>query len=188
MTKFADRLYADLTREHGPAQAAASPPAAPRRHLASRRVLLGAGAGALAAAATAVALAAGGSTPAYALTTHPNGTVTIAVYRASGIAQVNAKLSQVGDNVVVVPVQPGCPAIGSLPPPAVAPDGPMTVWATGSSDGSITVNGQGIPDGDIMVVGVETTTQGTKMAGQLTSPPPPSCVSLPASSGSGNGS
>jgi hypothetical protein len=188
MTKFADQLYADLIREHGSALAVTSPPAQSRRHLQSRRVLLATGAGSLAAAATAAALMAGGATPAYALTTNPDGTVTLAVYRASGIAQANAKLRQLGDNVVVVPVQPGCPVLGSLPPPAVPPNGPMTVWATGSRDGSITVNAQGVPDGDIMVVGAETTAQGTVMASQLTSPPPPSCVSLPASPSNGPGS
>jgi hypothetical protein len=180
MTRFADQLYADLIREHGSALPVTSPPAAPRRRRPSRRVLLSTGAVSLAAAATAAALMAGGATPAYALTTHPDGTVTIAVYRASGIAQANAKLSQLGDNVVVVPVQPGCPVLGSLPPPAVPPTGPMTVWATGTSDSSITVNGQGVPDGDIIVVGAETTAQGTEMASQLTSPPPPTCVSMPA--------
>ena len=180
MTKFADQLYADLIREHGSALPVTSPPAASRRRLASRRVLLGAGAGILAAAGTAAALTAGGAGPGYALTTKPDGTVTLAVYRASGIAQANAKLRQLGDNVVVVPVQPGCPVLGSLPPPAVPPNGPWTVWATGSSDGSITVNAQGIPDGDILVVAAQTKPQGTVMASQLTAPPPPSCVSLPA--------
>jgi hypothetical protein len=180
MTKFADQLYVDLIREHGSALPVTGAPAASRRHLASRRVLLATGAGGVAAAATAAALMAGGTTPAYALNTNPDGTVTLAVYRASGIPQANAKLRQLGDNVVVVPVQPGCPVLGSLPPPAVPPNGPMTVWATGSSDGSITVNAQGVPDGDIIVVGAETTAQRTEMASQLTSPPPPACVSMPA--------
>jgi hypothetical protein len=135
------------------------------------------------AALTAAALAPSGSaTPAYALTTHPDGTVTLAVYRASGISQADAKLRQLGDDVVVVPVAPGCPELGSLSPPDVAPNVPMTVYATKSGDGSITVNAQGVPDGDIMVVGVQTTARDTQMSAQLTSPPPPSCVTLPAGS------
>ncbi|MGH3225680.1 MAG: hypothetical protein ACRDPY_44545 [Streptosporangiaceae bacterium] len=91
----------------------------------------------------------------------------------------------------MVPVEPGCPSINSLPAPAVPQTGEITVWARGS-DGSITVNAAGVPDGNIMVVGVQTTAHGTSMAGQLTSPPAPSCVSLPAppagGSGSGSGS
>ena len=39
------------------------------------------------------------------MTAHPNGTVTLAVYKDSGIAGANAKLRQLGDGqVVVVPV------------------------------------------------------------------------------------
>jgi hypothetical protein len=191
MTKFADQLYADLMREHGPALAATKPPAASRRHIASRRMLLAGGAGGLAVAATAGAMAAtaGGGTPAYALTANRDGTVTLAVYQTSGIAQANAKLRQLGDNVVVVPVRSGCPAIGSLPAPAVPQKGRITVQTGVSRGGSITVNAQGIPAGDILVVGVETTAHGGDMASEgaamLTSPPAPSCVSLPAPPGNG---
>jgi hypothetical protein len=194
MTKFADQLYADLMREHGPALAATKPPAASPRHIASRRMLLASGVGGLAVAATAGALvaaagggtpAAGGGTPAYALTTNPDGTINLAVYQASGIAQANTKLHQLGDNVVVVPVRSGCPAIGSLPAPAVRPKGQISVGGTVSHDGSITVNAHGVPDGDILVVGVETTAHGRGTAARLTSPPAPRCVSLPSRPGNG---
>ena len=119
--------------------------------------------------------------------------MTLDVYRESGIAGINTELHQLGDGqVFVVPVEPGCPSIDSLPAPQVPQTGEITVWAHGS-DGSITVNAAGVPGGDIMVVGVQTTAQGTAMAGQLTSPPAPSCVSLPTpppndGSGSGSGS
>ena len=191
MTKFADQLYADLMREHGPALAATKQPAASQRHIASRRVLLASGVGGLAVAATAGALAvtAGGGTPAYALTANSDGTVTLAVYQAPGIAQANAKLRQLGDNVVVVPVRPGCPSLGSLQAPAVPPNGQINVVGTVSRDGSITVNAHGVPAGDILVVGVETTAQGTELEGatasRLTSPPAPSCVSMPSPLGNG---
>jgi hypothetical protein len=193
MTKFADQLYADLMREHGPVLAAARPPAASQRHIASRRVLLATGAGglAVATAAGALAVAAGGGTPAasggapsYALTTNHDGTVTLAVYRTPGIAQANAKLHQLGDNVVVVPVRPGCPAIGSLPAPAVPQNGGISVQSGGPGGGSVTVNAKGIPAGDILVVGVETSVHGreatSEEAARLTSPPAPACVSLPS--------
>ena len=63
---------------------------------------------------------AGGKTPAYAVTSNPNGTVTLAVYKKSGIAGANAKLHELGDSqVYVVPVEAGCPSISSLPAPAV---------------------------------------------------------------------
>lgn len=121
MTKFSDELFDDLMREHGPALAGMTVPAAPKRHPAVRPALVTVGAGGLAAAAAAGALVAGGGTPAYAVSAHSDGTVTLAVYQKSGIAGANAKLHQVGGGrVVVVPVQAGCPSLSSLP----GPEGP----------------------------------------------------------------
>lgn len=152
MTRFADQLFDDLMREHGQALARTAVTAAPKRYLTARPVLLTAGAGGVAVAAAVGALVAGGGTPAYAVTTHPDGTVTLAVYQASGIAGANSQLHQFGDRVVVVPVRPGCPGISSLPDPAV-PAQQISVQASGSGDGSVTVDAHGIPAGDILVLG-----------------------------------
>ncbi|MBO0802760.1 MAG: hypothetical protein J2P25_06755 [Nocardiopsaceae bacterium] len=202
MTKFEDQLYDDLMREHGPALASIRVPEASRRHVAPRRVLVAVGAGGVAVAATVGVLASGsgtgGGSPAYALTANPNGTIDLAVYQASGIAQANKKLRQLGDDdVVVVPVRPGCPGINSLRPPAVPPKGRISVQGSESADGSITVNAGGVPRGDILVVAVETFRHGKDRAStgasRLTSPPAPSCVSplprppAPGSSGHGAG-
>jgi hypothetical protein len=185
MTKFADQLLGDLMREHGPALAQARPPAARPRHAVTGRKLLVAGAGGVAvAAAAAGVLMAGGGTPAYAVTTHADGTVTLAVTKLSGISGANGALHKLGDRVVVVPVEPGCPSLGSLRPPNVPLAGHPYVETTVGIGGSVTVNAKGIPAGDILVVGVETTTTGTTHGsmggGRLTSPPAPSCISLPA--------
>lgn len=176
MTKFEDQLYNDLMRQHGSVLAATRAPAPPRRHIASRRVLLATGAGGVAVAATAGVLVTGGSTPAYALTTNHDDTLTLAVYQESGIAQANARLRQLGDNVVLVPARPGCQS--SLRAPAVRAH-EISVQASGSGDGSITVNAHGVPAGDILVVAVEISGQRVAMESALTSPPAPSCVSLP---------
>jgi hypothetical protein len=188
MTKFADQLFTDLMREHGPTLAQTRPPA-PGRHIASRRRLLAAGTGFVAVAATVGGLVAssGGGTPAYALSTHPNGTVTLDVYRESGIAAINARLQQLGDSqVFVVPVEPGCPRPA---PPAVSPIGvEISVGAARSSDGSVTVDAYGIPAGDILVVGFVATANGTYGGSIVSSPPAPSCISLPAPPGGGSGS
>jgi hypothetical protein len=86
MTKFADQLFTDLMQEHGPALALTRPPTAPRQRAVTGRKLLAAGAGGVAAAAAAAGvLVAGGGTPAYAVTAHPDGTVTLAVNQAAGI-------------------------------------------------------------------------------------------------------
>jgi hypothetical protein len=188
MTKFADQLFDDLMREHGPALAHTVPSLsrpAPGHHLATRRTLLAAGTACAAVAATAGVLVAGGGTPAYAVTAHPDGTVTLAVHQESGIAGANARLRQLGDGqVVVVPVKAGCPGVGSLPAPAAPRSGHIPLQVAVSRDGSVTVKAKGIPAGDILVVGVATTTHGSMVTSgggsALTSPPAPACVSLPS--------
>jgi hypothetical protein len=197
MTKFADQLFADLMQEHGPALVLTRPPTMPGRHAVRGRKLLAVGAGGVAAAAAAAGvLVAGGGTPAYAVTTHPDGTVTLAVNQAAGISGANARLHQLGDRVVVVPVGPRCPSINSLPAPAVRPARISASTKVGR-DGSVTVNAKGIPAGDILVMGVETNAHAANGRSyslgesRLTSPPAPSCVSLPAPpagpGGSGSG-
>jgi hypothetical protein len=149
MTKFSDQLFDDLMREHGPALAGVRVPAAPKRRLATRPVLLTAGAGGVAVAATVGTLVAGGATPAYAVTPHSDGTVTLALYQKSGIAGANARLHQVGDGrVVVVPVEPGCPSISSLPGPE-APAGHVSHQSGVIAQGGkvTTQGGQGVKDG-----------------------------------------
>jgi hypothetical protein len=180
MTKFADDLYDDLMREHGPTLAATRVPAPSRRPLASRRVVLAASAGGLAVAATAGSLVALSGTPAYALTTNHDGSISLAVYQEAGVAQANAKLRAIGAKVVVVPVEAGCPSLGSVRQPAVPVTGPIRVQGSVSSNGSITVNAQGVPRGDVIVVATETSGKLRQTASRITSLPVPHCVSLPA--------
>jgi hypothetical protein len=183
MTKFSDQLFDDLMREHGPALAGIQVPAAGKRHVA-RPVMLTAGAGGLAAVAAVGTLVAGGAAPAYAVTTHSDGTVTLAVYQKSGIAQANAKLRQVGDGrVVIVPVEPGCPSISSLPAPPGKPHAHLKLGLTVSTGGGATVNARGVPAGDTLVVAWQATTANGKnmmaSSATLTSGPVPKCVSIP---------
>jgi hypothetical protein len=142
-----------------------------------RRTWLAASAAALAVAVTGVLVGLGGSSPAYAVTRNADGTVTVAVTRMAGVPGANAELRTLGLRVVVVPVQSGCPALSSLPAPAVPPSGPITTEET-STDGSVTVNAQGIPVGDLLVLAISSTPSGTSTAAMLTSPPAPSCVSV----------
>jgi hypothetical protein len=105
------------------------------------------------------------------------------VVQASGIQQANAELHQLGTDVVVVPVQPGCPP---LRPPAVSPKGKLVGFAIGRSrDGFITVSGRA-PAGDIIVVGVEATPHGWGGVSRVSSLPAPACISPPALPGSGS--
>lgn len=189
MTKFADQLFDDLMREHGPTLARTPAPPPARRHV--RRTVLAAGGAGLAAAAIAgVVVVPGGGrvhvgnkvhtnvgdkAPAGAVTTNPDGTITLAVDDKSGIAGINARLRQLGDNrVVVVPVRPGCPS------PRLAPPHALRTLEKSSRGGTITVTASGIPAGDILVVGVKSTAGGRVSAAVLAKPPAPSCLSLPA--------
>jgi hypothetical protein len=150
-------------------------------------------AGAAAVAATAVL--PGSAAPAaqhardtaFAATPHADGTVTLAVYDKPGYAGINARLRKLGDSrVVVVPAEAGCPtSLGSLPAPKVKGHG----WSLVRADlktGTVTVQADGIPKGDILVVAVDvvrlSTSDGAGLVGwstRLTSPPAPSCASLP---------
>jgi hypothetical protein len=186
MTKFADQLYDDLMREHGPALARTRPPAAPPRRSTSRRALLAAGAGCVAVSATAGALVAGGGTPAYALTTNHDGSIKLAVYQEAGVAQANAKLKAIGAKVIVVPVEAGCPGIDSLRKPAVPLAGQVKIQGSQSSDGSITVNAHGVPRGDVIVIATQTSGKFRETASAITSEPVPHCVSLPTPPAGGN--
>ena len=185
MTKFADELFDDLMREHGPELTQARPPAPARRRMAARPLWLGTGAAGLAAAGTAAVLVLGGS-PAYAaytVTSH-QGTVGVSVNQASGIAGANAALRRLRAHVVVVPVRPGCVPLSSLPHPAPGTHlrGVSTQVGRGA-DGHRTVRVQiqgGIPAGSTLVLAFSPGPggKGGLGAGGLITGPVPRCVSL----------
>jgi hypothetical protein len=180
MTKFADQLFDDLMQEHGPALTAMRAPAAPKRRVAHPVRLAGVAGGVAAVAAGVGLLVPGGGTPAYAVTSNANGSVTLDVYDQSGIAGANAALHKLGQQVVVVPVKASCPSITSLP--LVPRDaryvalqnnvtksgsGSVTVSVPGGGQ-SITVSGQDVPKGDVALVLVQPTSKGTLMWGEVT--------------------
>ena len=188
MTKFEDQLFGQLMAEHGHRLRAEERPAPARRRV-RRPVWLATGAAGAVAAATTAAVMALGSAPAYAAysVTQHNGTVTVSVDRASGVAGANAALQAIRARVVVVPVRPGCPPIGSLPHPRPAPHPAVSVMTgvNGHGHRSVTVkvgNG-GIPAGDTMILAFSgsgapgSTSLG---AGGIITGRVPRCVSLPS--------
>jgi hypothetical protein len=185
MTKFEDRLYGQLMAEHGHELRATERPAQarrPARRTIRRPVWLAAGAAGVAGAVTAAAMSLGGA-PAYAVTQH-GGSTSVSVYRASGVAGANAALRKIHARVVVVPVRPGCPAIGSLPRPHPAPHLSVSVGAGVSENGhravSVKISKGGIPKGDTMILAFSGGRGDSLGAGGIITGPAPRCVSPPS--------
>jgi hypothetical protein len=109
MGKFEDRLWTELVREHG--RDLAQIPRPPRRSARRPRprLLLGTTVG-LAGVGTALALvlSAASSSPAFAVTRNPDGTVTVWVTRVGGIVGANARLAELGVHARAVQITAGC--------------------------------------------------------------------------------
>jgi hypothetical protein len=118
MTRFTDNLWRDLAREHGPALALADRPEPGRAPLLRRpRVLAGSTLGlAVAGAALVLGLGAATSTPAFAISTNPDGSVTVTMNNGEDIVAVNDKLTSMGiHEQIIIRMAPGpAPASGPV--------------------------------------------------------------------------
>jgi hypothetical protein len=188
MTKFEDQLFGQLMAEHGHRLRAAERPAPARRRV--RRPAWAATSAVGAAAAVTAAVMALGSAPAsaaYSVTRHANGTVTVSVSSASGVAAADAALHRLRARVVVVPVRPGCRAIGSLPRPRPAPHPSVRVSSRATRNGhrsvTVTIGKGGIPRGDTLILAFSgSPRRGTSLGeGGIITGRVPRCVSLPHS-------
>lgn len=120
MSKFEDHLWREFVHEHGDDLAKLTRSAV--GHNLGRPSLIVGGGLALAGGATALALALGATSalPAFAVTRHHNGTVTVTIRSARGIAGANAELHQLGIRAQVAKTPPaGCQPVQvvALPPP-----------------------------------------------------------------------
>jgi hypothetical protein len=96
MTNFDDHLWSHLQAEHGADRVSARRPG---EAATSRRPLILRGTAGLAAAIAAAVLAliaTSATTPAFAVTRHHDGLVTVKVNRESGIAGANRELATMG--------------------------------------------------------------------------------------------
>jgi hypothetical protein len=118
MSKFTDHLWRDLVREHGPTLAHADRPEPGRARRPRPRVLAGSTLGlASVIAALTLVLSATASPPAFAVTRHHDGSVSVKINRRSGIAGANRKLAAMGIHERVMAVSDG----QSIPLSCVAP-------------------------------------------------------------------
>jgi hypothetical protein len=116
MSRYTERLWRELVRQHGADLAGISRPTR-RDRVARPRLLAGTSVG-LAGVGTAVALALGaaGSAPAFAVTENHDGTVSVEIRQFTAMKGVNAKLAKLGFRARFVQVPAGC----TPPPPPYA--------------------------------------------------------------------
>jgi hypothetical protein len=118
MTRFTDNLWRDLAEEHGPALALADRPEPGPAHLLRRPRLLAGSTLGLAAAGAAIVLGLGAatSTPAFAIATNPDGSVTVTMNHGDDIVAVNDKLTSMGihEQIIIRMAQGPAPASGPV--------------------------------------------------------------------------
>lgn len=128
MSKFTDHLWRDLVREHGPALGHATRPEPGRARRPRRRVLAGSTLGlAGVAAALTLGLTATASQPAFAVTRHHDGSVSVKINQRSGIAGANRELAAMGIHERVMAVSDGRPIPLNCMAPGPGRDGKSLV-------------------------------------------------------------
>lgn len=112
MSEFEDNLWIAVLRDRGDELARATRTARQQRR-ASRPQLLAGTTVVLAAMATAATLLLGASTssPAYAVTRNPDGTVTVNLMKASGIARANDRLAAMGTRAQILTLAKSAPTL-----------------------------------------------------------------------------
>lgn len=190
MTSFEDRLWDELAERHSGELALGGPPEPGRQRrtisLAAAAILL---VGVILAAT--VGLTAGPSTPAYAITQHPDGTVTLTIRQLVGIGQANARLAKLGIRARSAGVEASCTTDLSgyqavqIPPQI---DGALVSMGRGSKDASVTLSPSVIPAGDTLLVTAEQLAPGVVTLGvRLYRGAVPDCIPAVAVGGSGEG-
>lgn len=168
MARFEDRLFAELIEQHGSLLADAPAHVLPhpvplRRPLGAPRRRL-AGAGALAVALTLAIFAlvigfggGGNGTPAYAVVSNADGTVSVTVHEVAGITGANEALRTLGVRARVVRTEPGCATVaGEYKYVQLPPGASERVAHAGTVGGepAVIIAPSAIPAADTVVIGV----------------------------------
>ena len=172
MTCFEDRLWADLVREHG--DEIRIHPSLNRSHTTDRRrpALLRTGAAlaavGLAAGAVLIFTATNAVPPAYAVTTNPDGTVTVTLNEISAISGLNAELARDGLRAKAIPLTATCSTRGF---PNMLPTG------SNPSTYTITIVPADIPPGYTAILAASENSSGEVQLAEGAWPSPgPSCL------------
>ena len=108
MTRFDDNLWREVEGKYGPELSEAAGPLHPHARLRGP-VIAGTSLGLVGGSAAAViALTAASSSPAFAVTRHRDGTVSVVIRRIEGIPGANHRLAQLGIRARAVRVADGC--------------------------------------------------------------------------------
>lgn len=126
MSKVEDTLWNHLVEHHSADRAQMRAPATSRPR--TRPLAIATATTGVAAVAAALIVSATTSTPpAYALTAHADGSITISLNNlTTGIPQLNSRLQQIGINYTVIPVTHNC----SFTTPVLSGPGPGSLSET----------------------------------------------------------
>ena len=171
MTGIDDTIWRHLV-DHHDAHTAQLPAEHPQRHRST--IAAGATAVATAAAAATVLLTIPTAQPAYALSRHSDGSVTVTIHDvAHAISSLNAKFAELGIKETVVPVRSNC----STPHQSLMND-PMFAYAGASPQTTLTF-GPGrkhLAPGYTGVIAAEQLANGrVALAVEAVKPPVPTC-------------
>jgi hypothetical protein len=163
MSRFEDRLLAELVEQHGALLAGAPARVLPpvgRTVRARRRRLVPVAAIGLALTAALIAvvigLSSGGGTSAYAVVSNPDGTVSVTISDLVGVHGASEKLASLGVPVRVVRSEAGCPTRpGQFKPAHLSAEQSQRISTLAGPAGtaSVVITPSQIPPGDTVVIG-----------------------------------
>ena len=155
MSKYTDRLWRDIVREHGAdLRGMERSPGGPRHRV--KRLLAGTGLVGVAGAGAvlAIALGAASTTPAFAVTRNGDGTYSVGINAISAIPAANARLRALGLRARLVAVESGCSnvAVTLLPQHVIVPALMPAAAQAKAMAAAAKINPAAIPHGRTLVV------------------------------------
>ena len=129
MSQFEDNLWGSVVDRHGAELARADARVAARARRTRPRLLAGTTAGvAASAAAVTLLLSATASAPAFAVTRHDDGSVSVKINHTASVAEVNRKLAAMGIHKIDKRALAAGDAASSIPSCSSIPPGWKGAW------------------------------------------------------------